>query len=152
MASAVSTQKLFSRFAIASGIHTPSGLTAAIASGLSYVDLRDYEGFAVQLRTTTSAGTGVNLVEIVAAVDTNGTNATQIKTSGAVALATNTGWYQSLECTAEEIAQLGRAAGLALRYVGARITCDNANTISSVTYIRGPSKSPHLDLTTSVTS
>ena len=58
----------------------------------------------------------------------------------------------ALECTAQEVVELGRASSLALRYVGARLTCDNTSTRVETTYIRGLAKRPCLDLTASKTS
>lgn len=151
MASAVSTQKLLDRLKIQMGLHVPADTNANVHSVLSYVDLRDYDAFAVGVQTTTAAGNGVTKVEIVAATDTNGAGATVVKDSGALTM-TNTTFLQVLECTAEEIAQLGRASSLALRYVGARITCDNANSRCEATYVRGLAKNQYKDLTASVTS
>jgi hypothetical protein len=152
-ASAVSSQKILDRNKIEMGLHVPADTSANIHSVLSYVDLRDYDSFAVVVEPTTVAANsnGVTLVEIVAATESNGTSATQIKTSGAIALSSTT-YYQVLECLAEEIAELGRASSLALRYVGARITCDSANSRAACTYIRGLAKNQHLDLTASKTS
>ena len=94
---------------------------------------------------------GVTVVEIVAAVDTANTNITQIKTSGAVNMANaNLSDYTALECTAEEIEQLGQAAGVSLRYVAARITTTENNSLSAVTYMLADSKRPAANLTASV--
>ena len=151
MASLVQSQKLLDRLKIEAGLHVPSDTGADIHSVLGYVDLRDFDAFAVIAQTTTSAGTGLNLLEIVSAIDTSGTNATVIKASAAVAQ-TNTTYYQVLECMAEEIAELGRASSLALRYVGARLTCDNTSTRVEVTQIRGIAKNQFLNLTASKTA
>ncbi len=151
MASAVSTQKLFANLAIEQGYHVPADTNANIHSVLGYKDLRDYGGFAAIAQSVAITGNGLTKLEIVAAEDANGTNATVIKDSGAMTQSSNA-YYKALECTAEEIAQLGRASSYALRYVGARITCDNANSRVSVTYVRGAAKNPQLNLTASKTS
>jgi hypothetical protein len=154
MASAVSTQKLFSRMKIEAGIHVPPVAGAAnTATGLGYVDLRDYDGFAVVVNpvVVTGIGVGITLVEIVAADTNTGGNATAIKATAALTMNANT-YYAALECTAEEIAQIGRAAGYALRYVAARITATNANCVCSTTYLRGLSKNEYLNLTAAVQS
>jgi len=153
-ASAVSSQKLFSRQQIQMGPHTPSDTNADVCSSLGYVDMQEFDVFAclAMCSKLANSSTGITLLEIVAATDTNGTSATQIKTSGACNTANaNLSDYQCLECLAEEIEQVGQAASLSLRYVATRITTDNANSLSAVTYVRGGAKAPHLNLTASVT-
>lgn len=151
MASAVATQKLFSRLKIEAGAHVPTNTGAQIATGLVWVPLRDYDAFAVIARPVSVASNGITLLEIVAAVDINGVSATQIKTTGAV-VGNAVTYYYALEASAEEIEQIGRAAGLAFTHVAARVTCDNANSTVGMTYVRGLAKMPHLDLTASVVS
>jgi hypothetical protein len=152
MASPESSQKLLSRLQMLVGPHVPSDTNADIASGLGYVDMRDADAFAVLVQPTTVAvnSNGVTRVEIVAAVDTNGTNAQQIKDSGALTVS-NTSWYYATECLAEEIVEIGRAMSppQALRYVAARITCDNGNSRASTTYVLGLAKRQYLNLTAS---
>ena len=154
MASSVSSEKIFSRHCLQAGVHAPNTTNAQVCTGLSYVDLRDYDGFgvlALQTKLNTSSN-GMTLVEIVAAADASGTSVQVIKTSGAVNCAnSNLNDYVALECTADEIEQIGVAAGVALRYVAARITMDNANSTAAVTYVRYASKRPGDALTASVT-
>jgi hypothetical protein len=150
-ASAVSTQKLFSRLLIQAGLHVPTDTNANIHTVLGYVDIRDYDAIGAICQATTVAGNGITLMEIVAAVDNSGTNATQIKTTGAITTSSNA-YYKTLEATAEEIAELGRASSLALRYVGVRLTCDNTSTRVATTYIRGLAKRPASALTADKTS
>ena len=156
MASAVSTEKIFSKNCLQAGIHTPASNAALICSSLGYVDLRDYSSFALLVlasKLINTASTGVSLVEIVAASDKSNTGITVIKTSGAVTMSnTNLTDYTVLECTAEEIAQLGAAAGVSLRYVAARITSDLATSLSAVFYLRADCKRPGDALTASVSA
>lgn len=150
MASPTSTQHLFSNLAIDTIDHDPGGTGATVASedgGTTqhWYDMRDYTHFGVVCITTVLGGSGPTLVEIVAADDTAGTNATQIKTSGTVAAdALNDAVY--LECNEQEVRQESEDAGYTLRYVTARITCDNAGDEAIVVLI-GKSKNPQLDLT-----
>lgn len=98
--------------------------------------MRDYCGFAVIAMSSTLTGAGITLLEIVASDDALGvTNVTQIKTTGTVA-ADAVGDFVVLECTDDEIRQASEAAGLALRYVAARLTLANAADEAVVTYIR----------------
>lgn len=151
MASAQASMKLFANAQIEIWDHDPGVNTALVVSPdggttLRYVDLRDYEGFAVVAMSSTLTGAGINLLEIVAADDADGTNATIIKTSGAV-VCDAVGDYVVEECSAEEIAQLSEAAGYDLRYVAARLTCANAADEAVVTYIRHRPKFPRTGLT-----
>jgi hypothetical protein len=107
--------------------------------------MRDYTDFQVIVITTVLGGSGPNLVEIVAADDTSGTNATQIKTSGAVVMDALADAYV-LTCTAAEIRQESEDAGYTLRYAAARITCDNAGDEAIVIY-QGVPRHPQLNLT-----
>jgi hypothetical protein len=154
-ASLVSSQKLFARKMIEMGVHAPSDTNADVCSGLGYRDLRDFGNFGVLALVTalgSNSANGITTLEIVASDASNGaTNVTQIKTTGVV----NTGNsslsnYLALECLSEEIDQIGRAAGLSLRYVAARLTMDSANSEAAVTYIRSEAAAPHLDMTASV--
>lgn len=146
MASALATEKLFANAKIEMWDHDPGATAATVCTGGSYVDLRDYGGFAVVAMSSTLTGNGITLLEIVAADDATGTNVTVIKTSGTVA-ADAVGDYVVEECTAEEIAQLSEAAGYSLRYVGARLTLHNAADESVVTYIRHKPRFPQTGLT-----
>lgn len=134
MASAVSSEKLFSKQAI-SMVDADADYTTAAAVASNWLDLRDFEGYAALVKAQALTGAGLTLVEIVAADDTSGTNITQVKTSGAI-VADAIDDYVALECTAQEIAQLSAAAGYSLRYVNVRLTADNAADEFCVTNIR----------------
>lgn len=145
MASAVSTQKVFSREAIAAARAT--GAAGTVLSPSTLLDLRDFDSFAALAMLAAKTGAGITKLEIVAAEDAAGnSNLTVIKDSGTVA-ADALGDYVVQECTAEEIAQIGRASGYALRYVAARVTLANAADVAAVTVIRGDAKVRCKDLT-----
>jgi hypothetical protein len=147
MASALATQKLFSRQKIVGYINT--GAAAATLKGMQ--DLRDFDKFAVLATVAALTGSGLTKLEIIAAENLAGTtNATVIKDSGAL-VADAVADQAALECTAEEIAQLGRASGYALRYVGARVTMNNNADVVAVTTIAAGAKNEHLDLTPATT-
>lgn len=151
MASQLATEKLFAKAKIEMFDHDPDGTGATICTPdagttLRYVDLRDYAAFAALAMSSTLTGAGISLLEIVAAEDADGTNATQIKTSGAV-VCDAVGDYVVEECTAEEIAHIGEAAGYNLRYVAARLTVANAADEAVVTYVRHEAKFPQTGLT-----
>lgn len=112
---------------------------ATTAAAATYVDLRDYDGFAVMIKPSVLAGSGVTKLEIVAADDTSGTNITVIKDSGTVA-ADAIDDYVYLECQAEEVRQESEDASATLRFVAARVTHDNAGDESVITYIRFKAK------------
>lgn len=145
MASAVSTQKVFSQQAIAAGRAT--GTAGTVLCPTTFLDLRDFDSFAVIAMLAAKTGNGITKLEIVAAEDSAGSsNLTVIKDSGTVA-ADALGDYVVQECTAAEIAQLGRASGYALRYVAARVTLHNAADVAAVTMIRGDAKVQYKDMT-----
>ena len=141
MASSVtSAEKLFSQALITMYDHDPGGTSATVVTPdggttLRYVDLLEYGGFAVAAMSSTLTGNGISLLEIVAADDTAGTNAIQVKTSGAVT-ADAVGDMVVLECTADEVAQLSAENSYTSRYVAGRITVANAADEAVVTYIR----------------
>lgn len=151
MASPQGSQKFGSELFIRSYDHDPGGTSATITSTdggttLSYLDMSLYSHFGVNVKPSVLAGSGVTKVEIVASAATSFSSVTVIKDSGTVAAdAIQDNVFQ--ECSAEEIAQEGSDAGVALRYVAARITCQNAGDEAVVTYIAKP-RFPRLDLTT----
>jgi len=156
MASAVSTEKLFAQAKIESFHHAPADAATeqsvkAGASTVTWKDLRDYEGFAVLAMTDLLVGNGMIELSIYAAEDATGTNATEIKTTGVIA-ADAIGDYAVLECSAAEIAQLGRALGYALRYVAAYVDCHHNDDEVAVTYIRFGAKNQFSGLTATTIS
>lgn len=151
MASSVATMHLFANATIEMFDHDPDGTSAAVCTpdaGTTdrYVALRDFDGFAVAAMSSTLTGNGITLLEIVAAEDATGTNATQIKTSGAV-VCDAVGDYVVEEASAEEINALGKASGYDFTHVAARLTVADAADEAVVTYIRYGAKRPTSGLT-----
>ena len=134
MASAISTEKFSSGTVIDVHDHDPGATTAVLLSadgGTTKVpfDMSDYGGIAFLAAFTT--GTDIQKLEIVAAEDEAlSTNLTVVKDSGSVA-ADALGDFVYLECTAEEIKQLGAN----LRYASARLTMETNTDECLVTSI-----------------
>ncbi len=150
MASVVATQHFLANNKIEMFTHMPAaGATEqsikAGATATTWKDLRDYAGFAVAAVQGVLGGSGMIELSIYAAIDDAGTSATEIKTSGVIA-ADAIGDYAMLECSAEEINQIGRAAGLALRYVAGYIDSQHNDDEQGVVYIRFGAKFAYLNL------
>jgi hypothetical protein len=143
MASALATEYFGSRLYIKSFDHDPGGTSATLASPdggttIRYLDMRDYERMAVEVRPTIASG-GITKVEIVASATTAFSSVTVIKDSGTIdADSLNDNVF--LECSAEEIAQLGDAAGVDLRYVAARLTNETGTDEANVLYVAEPKR------------
>lgn len=139
MASSVATDRLACRRKILMWDHDPNANTALVVSpdaGTTkrYEAFKGYGSFQVCAMSSTLTGSGITLLEIIAAEDATGTNATQIKTSGTIA-ADAVGDWAMLECTAEEINHVGKAAGYDFTHVAARLTLQNAADEAVVVYI-----------------
>lgn len=143
MASAVATDKFLCNHSLQIWDHdwtsTASVCSPDSGTTLRYVDLRDYDHFVAAVAATVFGGSGPTLLEIVASDTITFSNIVQIKTSGAIVLNALTEWY-CLECSAEEVAHL--ATTYDLRYVAARITCNNAGDEAVVVYI-AHARRPH---------
>lgn len=144
MATAQTMERWRSRNAFTLYDHDPGASTAVLVSAdggttKNFVDMRDYEQFVVLAMVTVGTG-GITTVAIVAAEDTAGTNQQTIVTVGGALDADALGDYIIAECTAEQIAAVGAAAGYNLRYVSALITCGNNGDEALVGFIRTGAK------------
>jgi hypothetical protein len=142
MASPQASAKLTSKLKVSIHDHDPGSTDAKLLSGdggttIAYVDGRDYHNFLYEAMASTLTGSGITKLEIVASATTAFSAVTVIKDSGTVA-ADAVGDYVVLECTAEEIAQEGADAGVELRYVTARLTCQNAADEAVVAFVGVP--------------
>lgn len=140
MASSVATDKFACNHKVQMFYHAPADAATeqsvkAGATTTTWQDMRDYDHFAVAAMTALLVGTGMTELSIYAAEDSSGTNATEIKTSGAIA-ADAVGDWAFLECSAEEIAHVGEAAGYNLRYVAAYVDCNNNDDEVAAVYVR----------------
>lgn len=155
MASLVAEQHIRSRYLQQYWDHDPGSTSALVTTpdgGTTqrWVDMRDYERFyAAAIQTVIGSSSGITKLEIVAASDTAGTDITVIKDSGTVDADALADWLCE-ECSADEIAHAGSAAGVALRYAAARITQSHAGDEALVHYF-AISNRPAKDLTPSTT-
>ena len=94
---------------------------------------------ALAIQTVIGSSSGITKLEIVAAEDTSGTNTVVIKDSGVVDADALCDWLIE-ECSMDEVAHLGAAAGYDLRYVAARITQSNAGDEAIVVYYAEPNR------------
>lgn len=155
MASSVTTARFGSRVAAITYDHDPGTASALITSpdgGTTkrYVAMKDYEGFAGLVMATIATG-GPTLVDIVGATDSAGTNVTTIVSSGTVA-ADAVGDVVFIECSAEQINEVGKAAGYNFTHAGIRITCANSADECAVTYIRFGARYPQSGLSANAIS
>jgi hypothetical protein len=135
MASAQASDKLLSNLAITHYDYDPDATTA---TEIEWVDMRDFENFACSFFRTVGTGTLAMTIIANSASDGGGTDVT-IKANPALS-PDALGDYIFLECTAEEIAHLADAAGVAARYVTAVCTFGTAGDEGVVTYVRGGAK------------
>jgi hypothetical protein len=144
MASQNATEWFGSRFDIDSYDHDPGATTAILASPdggttIRYADMRDLERLAVQVRPTVVAAGGLTKVELVASAATTFSSVVVIKDSGTVA-GDSLNDQVFLELDASEVAQAASDAGVAYRYVAARLTMTTATDEANVTYIGLPKR------------
>ena len=139
MASAVATDRLSVRRKMLMFYHAPADADTeqSVKAGdtvLTWQAMAGYASFQVAAMTALKAGNGMIELSIYAAESATGTNATEIKTSDVIAADTVGDWAMQ-ECTAEEINQIGRAAGRKFTHVVAYIDCHDANDECAVVYI-----------------
>lgn len=152
MATAVTTNKVASTMALKLFDHDPNASSAVVVSTdggttKNYLAMRDYEHFALLVMNSVStSASGPTLVEIVAAESSTGTNATVIVTSGTVASVT-VGDNILVECSADQINEVGKAAGYNFTHVTGRITCSNSGDECVVLMGRFKPKFPQSGLT-----
>ena len=140
MASSVSTVKFFAHNCVEMFTHMPAdGATEqSVKKGTTTTTwraLRDYEGFAVGACQAVKGGNGMVELSIYAAESSAGANATEIKTTGVIA-ADAIGDYALLECSAEEINQIGRPLGYAFTHVAGYVDSHHNDDEQGVVYIR----------------
>lgn len=139
MASSVSTDRLACRRKILMYHHAPADAATeqsvkAGATTTTWQAFKDYGSFQVCAMTGLLVGSGMVELSIYAATSSAGANATEIKTSGVIA-ADAVGDWAMQECTAEEINQVGKAAGYNFTHVVAYVDCNNNDDEVEVVYI-----------------
>ncbi len=131
MATAVTSNKLAGQMALKLFDHDPGSASAIVVSTdggttKNYLAMSNFQVFGLLVMNSVStSASGPTLTEILAATDSTGTNATVVLTSGAVASIT-VGDNIFLEVTADQIEEVGRAAGFAFTHVTGRITTSNS--------------------------
>jgi len=152
MASAVATQKFLANAKIEFWDHDPGSTSAILLSAdggttVKSVDMSKYGVLvAGAIQTVIGSSSGITKIEIVASAAATLTSEEVIKDSGTIDADALADWYV-LECTAEEIAQIGAAAGKELRYAGLRITQSNAGDEAIGFYLGLEPRTAYKDLT-----
>lgn len=142
MASNYTANKLRSNMAVEMYDHDPGGTSALVVTpdgGTTkrYADMRGYENFMAVCMASALTGAGVTAFTLVANTDSDGSGTDRTIVSHAVGSAPDAvGDFLVLECTAEQIAAVGGTNSEDLRYVAAKLTCDNSADENVVTYIR----------------
>lgn len=133
MASAIATNKLRCEMAVRTYIHNPT--TATDDQAVAWVDMREFANFMALL--TLVSGTGVLTFRILASENADGSGSPiEVKAHAAPTAADAEDDQLCLECSANELAELGIATGVSLRYVAVYADMDHADDICAVTYIR----------------
>lgn len=137
MASAIATNKLRCEIAQRTYIHNPA--TATTAEVVAWVDMRDFANFMAQVGFV--SGTGVLTFRILASENADGSGSPiEVKVHPAPTAADAEDDNLTLECSASELAQLGIATGVSLRYLGVEMDMDHADDICAVVYTRANPK------------
>ena len=152
MVSPQASDKVFSRQALYAYDHDPANST--VATEIAWVDMRDYEYFAVLLFTSLLGGNGPTAFTIIANDESDGGGTdVAIKAHGVGSAPDAVGDFLVLSCTAEEIAQEASDAGVAnARYVTAVVTCHHTDDEAVVVYQRSGTKRAYAGLTADVVS
>jgi len=153
----VDYQKLFGNTKILMFDHDPGGTSATVVTPdggttKQFVDMQEFEGFAVAAMPSTLTGAGITLLEIVGNTLLDGSGTTvQITTSGAV-VGDAVGDLIVQECSVDMLKKEGLDQGtpVDLRFAGGRLTMANAADEAVVTYIQYGARYPQKDLTANV--
>lgn len=147
MASPQASDKVFSNHKLYAYDHDPANST--VATDIAWVDMRDFENFAVLLFTSLLGGNGPTVFTIIANAESDGGGTDVVIKSHAVGSAPDAvGDFLVLECTAKEIAQEAADAGVAnVRYVSAKVTCHHTGDEAVVVYMRSGAKRAYDGLT-----
>jgi len=120
--------------------HTTSGAVA-------WYDMRDFRHFMAIVHAAALTGTGVTAFSIKAAPAASATNEQTIVSHAVGSAPDGEDDFLMLECSAEQIAQIGAAAGYDLRYVAVYLTVNNSSDLLDVVHIFGGPRFAHSGLT-----
>lgn len=150
---AISSEQIASQLGISMHDHDPGGVTATLVAADGgttpvVVDMRDYKALGIMAMPSVGTSVSITKLEIVASALSTMASAEVIKDSGTIAADAALNDYAYVECTAEEVAQIGSDTGKELRYCAGRITQGgNADNEAVVTYIRMGPRFPRSGLT-----
>lgn len=148
MASPQSSQRYLSKQDIQQKVATGTAGTI-LAFGSSWIDVNDWHGLVAAAVLAVKSGNGMTKLEIVANDASDGSGTTVVvKDSGTIA-ADAVGDEAFLECSAEEVKEVGvrdytadpvvdRASDLNLRYVNVRVTNHATGDVVGVTVVGDP--------------
>ena len=139
MASSVATDRLACRRKMLMYYHKPADAATeqSVKAGTTtatWTAMKGYGSFQAAAMTALLTGTGLTELSIYAAEDSSGTNATEIKTSGAIAADAIGDWAMQ-ECTAEELQQIGKPLGYDFTHVCAYVDCNHNDDEVAVVYV-----------------
>lgn len=147
MASALTTSKLLSSLKVRQNLSGDKTTAAAVA----WYDMRDYAHFLAVINLAVKSGNGVEAFSIVADAASDGSSGNEtIKTHATPTTCDAAGDMLVLECTAEEIRQIGDAAGKGLRYVAIKLETHSASDQVLCTNIFGGARFNQAALTADV--
>ena len=147
MASAVSTSKLGANVKQTMVCHNPADAT--VATKIGWVDMSLFETFLCAAMLV--SGTGILTFKLYASESATGAGSPiEVKAHADPTVADAAGDMVVLELTSDELAKLGIATGVNLRYVSAELDCDHADDIVAVSYIQGGPKFAYASLTADV--
>ncbi len=147
MASSLSVNKILSSMKITQYDFDPDAATATAAG---WVAMKNFGQLAVSFFRT--VGTGDITLTINGATDASGSNSTIIVTKTLTYQPDAVGNYVFLECLAEQINSVGKAAGYDFTHASAVITFETGTDEGVVTYIQGAPRFAYDGLTADLTS
>lgn len=115
------------------------------ATAVAWVDMKDFSKFIASFFRT--VGTSNITFIIQGSADAAGGTPSTIITKTVASQPNAVGDYIFAECTAEQIRQVGDAAGKVLRYISATISFGTNTDEGVVTYIRGGPRFAYDELT-----
>ena len=142
MATAIVSEVLRAMLKVLNFLHEPADAT--VATNISWQPLKDFESFLATLMLV--SGTGVLTFRILAATDAAGMGATEVVAHANPTQADAAGDTLVLECTAEQVKDVLKAA----THVSVEVDMDATNDIAAVTYVFGRAKRQYSGLTADV--
>ena len=124
MAVASATDKIACNYKVT--MYDQDDATATSANNVGWVDMRDYTNILVAVFTSALTGTGPTVFTLEGNTGAAGGGTDrEIKAHAMGDLPNAVGDWVYLECSAEEIAQVGSDNDEDLRYVSAQVTCQH---------------------------